>query len=73
MSHRDTAVRSKEAELIRQDIARTRAELGDTVAELADRMDVRKRVRARPAVPIAIAALVAGGIVLLVLRRRRTR
>lgn len=40
------AITSRQAELIRQDITRTRADLGETVQALAERADVRSRARA---------------------------
>lgn len=70
---------------LQADIERTRGELGDTVAALSDKMDVKTRTqnrihevtdhaKAEPAVPVAavLAAAAAAGL-LVWLRRRRSR
>ena len=72
-------------EELQADIERTRGELGDTVAALSDKMDVKTRTqnrihevadnaKAEPAVPVAavLAAAAAAGL-LVWLRRRRSR
>ena len=63
---------------IEAEIERTRAEFGNTVAALVDKVDVRKRGKRRiahsdvPLVPTAIGAIAATGLVVLWLRRRRS-
>ena len=77
-----------DTELLREEIRRTRAELGDTVQALAAKVDVKARVRASAAHtreragaavrgdPVPWAALVAGAaaaiILLMVIQRRRS-
>lgn len=69
-------------EELQADIAATREQLGETVAALGDKLDVKaraeqkladveQRVRARPVVPAAIGALAVAALVLWVVRRRR--
>ena len=70
---------------LQADIERTRGELGDTVAALSDKMDVKTRTqnrihevadnaKAEPAVPVAAVLAAAAAVGLLVwLRRRRSR
>ena len=72
-------------EELQADIERTRGELGDTVAALSDKMDVKTRTqnrihevpdnaKAEPAVPVAAVLAAAAAVGLLVwLRRRRSR
>ena len=72
-------------EELQADIERTRGELGDTVAALSDKMDVKTRTqnrihevadnaKAEPAVPVAAVPAAAAAVGLLVwLRRRRSR
>lgn len=72
-------------EELQADIERTRGELGDTVAALSDKMDVKTRTqnrihevadnaKAEPAVPAAAVLAAAAAVGLLVwLRRRRSR
>jgi hypothetical protein len=40
------AITGRQAEALRQDIVRTRADLGETVQALAERADIRSRMRA---------------------------
>ena len=72
-------------EELQADIERTRGELGETVAALSDKMDVKTRTqnrihevadnaKAEPAVPVAAVLAAAAAVGLLVwLRRRRSR
>ena len=53
-------------EEIRQEIARTRQELGETVDALSHKADVKERVKSNPT---PLAAAVGGGIALLLLMR----
>jgi hypothetical protein len=53
-------------EEIRREIERTRHELGDTVDALSHKADVKERVSANPA---PLAAVIGGGIALLLLLR----
>jgi Protein of unknown function (DUF3618) len=58
-------------EEIRAEIERTRRELGDTVDALSHKANVKERVSSNP---VPLAAIVGGGIaVLLLLRMRRKR
>lgn len=72
-------------EELQADIERTRGELGETVAALSDKMDVKTRTqnrihevtdhaKAEPVVPVAVVLAAATAVGLLVwLRRRRSR
>lgn len=72
-------------EELQADIERTRGELGETVAALSDKMDVKTRAqnrvhevadnaKAEPAVPVAVVLAAAAAVGLLFwLRRRRSR
>jgi hypothetical protein len=67
---------------IQADIERTRAQLGDTVGALSEKLDVKKHAsekavelkeKAVPAVPIALGVSVVAIIGLVIWRRRRRR
>ena len=59
---------------LRQDIALHRAELAASVEALADKLDVRPRLKAKARAVAPIALPAAGGlVVLLVLVKRRRR
>jgi hypothetical protein len=53
-------------EEIRREIERTRRELGDTVDALSHKADLKERVSSNPA---PLAAVIGGGIALLLLLR----
>ena len=67
---------------LQADIEKTRAELGETVGALSDKLDVKARaqhtvaearesVKARPAVPVGVLVAVVAGVGLLIWLRRR--
>jgi hypothetical protein len=67
---------------LQADIEKTRAELGETVGALSDKLDVKARaqhtivearesVKARPAVPVGAMLAVVAGVGLLIWLRRR--
>lgn len=65
-----------DTEAIQSEIERTRAELGETVAALADKADVKAQASAKADALKQRAPVIAGGaglLALLVLRRRRRR
>jgi hypothetical protein len=53
-------------EEVRQEIERTRRELGETVDALSQKANVKERVKSNP---MPLAAAIGGGIALLVLLR----
>lgn len=67
---------------LQADIEKTRAELGETVGALSDKLDVKARaqhtvaearesLKARPAVPVGALLAVVAGVGLLIWLRRR--
>jgi pyridoxal biosynthesis lyase PdxS len=73
-------VSKQDTEALRAEIARTRAELGQTIQALAERADVKSRVQhsvrraGRTPMPwVALAAGAVAAVALLVLIRKRQR